>query len=154
MTVKTYKLTAQKIKELQKALKRIHDEDCPRITARIEELRSGTMGEFDSSLAELLEEKAALEKRKFTVEHMLDNYELVKIKKAGGEISLGSTVELKFGNFNVKYQIVSSEEVNPLESKISIESAVGAALIGKKSGEKVKIDNGITVIEYEVLSVK
>jgi transcription elongation factor GreA len=154
MTVKTYKLTAQKIKELEKALQKIDEVECPRITRRIEELRKHTIEELDSSLADLLEEKAAIEKKRFTIKHMLENYELVKVSKAGGIVGLGSTVDLKFGNFNVSYQIVSSEEANPLESKISVESEVGSALLGKKAGETVSIDNGITVLDYEILAVK
>ena len=54
----------------------------------------------------------------------------------------------------MEFQIVGSTEANSLQNKISNESPVGHALIGKKVGDIVDVETQAGVIQYEVLDIK
>ena len=54
----------------------------------------------------------------------------------------------------MEFQIVGSSEANSLEGKISNESPVGKALIGKSVGEEVAVETQAGVIEYKVLEIQ
>jgi transcription elongation factor GreA len=84
------------------------------------------------------EEQGLLETRLAEIEEILMNVEIIEPGKANGIVNVGSTVDLRNGK-KVTYQIVGPVEADPLEGKISNESPIGAALIGKKTGEKVTI---------------
>lgn len=150
--METYKLTAQKIEELRQELQHIEEIEAPRLSDRLDQLRTTTLEEFDTSVPELLEAQAALEKRRKEIELMLSNHQIINPHNKS-EIDIGSTVTLKMGNLEVKYQIVETVEADPLQGKISRESVVGKALLGKKKGDKVEVDNGLVVNEYEILSI-
>ena len=57
-------------------------------------------------------------------------------------------------NEEVEFRIVGSTEANSLEGKISNESPVGRALIGKRVGEDVEVETQAGVIEYKVLGIQ
>ncbi len=57
-------------------------------------------------------------------------------------------------NEEVEFRIVGSTEANSLEGKISNESPVGRALIGKRVGEDVEVETQVGVIEYKVLGIQ
>ena len=73
-------------------------------------------------------------------------------------VSLGSTVKLlnKTVNAEFTYALVGSNEANPAEGKISDQSPIGAALIGKKAGDEiaVEIPNGIIAMKIIEVSRK
>ena len=72
------------------------------------------------------------------------------------EITLLSTVELLDlkKDKKIKYTLVSPEEVDVEKERISVESPVGRALIGKKAGDMVRVEVPVGQLEYKVLSVK
>lgn len=98
------------------------------------------------------EEQAQLESRVAELEEILQNADIIKPAKANGKVQVGSTVELKNGKV-VKYQIVGPVEADPLEGKISNESPIGAALMGKKEGDKVTIETPKGSVSYTVVSI-
>lgn len=65
------------------------------------------------------------------IEHILANVEVIK-SKGGKQVSLGSTVTLKGGKRDLVLQVVGTIEADPLAQKISDESPIGKALLGKK----------------------
>lgn len=72
------------------------------------------------------------------IEHILANVEVIKASK-GKSVGLGSTVTLKGGKKDLVLQVVGTIEADPLARKISDESPIGKALLGKKEGEEVEI---------------
>ena len=69
-------------------------------------------------------------------------------------VSLGSVVTIKDQNGEtLEYTIVGSAEADPFEDKISNESPVGKALIGKKAKDKVTVQAPEQVLEYEIVKV-
>lgn len=99
------------------------------------------------------EEQAQLESRVSELEEILQNADIIKPAKSNGTIQVGSTVDLKNGK-KVTYQIVGPVEADPLEGKISNESPIGAALMGKKVGEKVTIETPKGSVSYTVEDVR
>ncbi len=98
------------------------------------------------------EEQAMLETRITELEDILKNADIITHKKSS-TVQVGSTVELKNGKV-VKYQVVGPVEADPLEGKISNESPIGAALMGKKVGDKVTITTPKGEVSYTVQAVR
>lgn len=98
------------------------------------------------------EEQGLVESRIAEIEDVLLNAEIIKSSKSS-TVSLGSKVELKTGSKTVNYHVVGPVEADPLEGKISNESPIGVALLGKKVGDKATITTPKGDIEYEVVSL-
>lgn len=76
------------------------------------------------------------------------------IKRAGtDEVSVGNFVKLKCNGQVISYKIVGSNEADPMAQKISNESPMGQALMGKKRGEKVIIPTPVGDKECEVIKI-
>lgn len=71
-------------------------------------------------------------------------------------VQVGNTVKVLDIEFNeeVSYTIVGSTEVNLAENKISNESPIGKALLGRKKGEVVDVDAPDGIIKFEILAIK
>jgi len=96
------------------------------------------------------EEQERVDNRISEVKHILANAEVVS--RAGKTtVGIGNSVSVKIAQKTVTYHIVDSVESDPMESKISDESPIGRALLGKKVGEKVEIDlpAGKTTVEIQ-----
>ena len=71
-------------------------------------------------------------------------------------VSIGSTVvveDLEFGD-TMEYTIVGTAESDPLNNKISNESPVGKAIIGKKKGTTVEVNVPAGIIQYKIVDIK
>lgn len=104
--------------------------------------------EYDSAR----EAQGLLESRIAEIEDVLINAELIKAVKSS-KVILGSKVELKTGSKTVNYAVVGPVEADPLAGKISNESPIGVALMGKKVGESVTITTPKGSITYDVVAV-
>ncbi|MFH1183262.1 MAG: GreA/GreB family elongation factor, partial [Candidatus Moraniibacteriota bacterium] len=73
-----------------------------------------------------------------------------------GCVGVGCTVSLvrENGQEKVNLEIVGTHEVNPAAGKISHESPLGGAIIGKKKGEKVEVETPNGKEQYEIKEVK
>ncbi|ACB83715.1 transcription elongation factor GreA [Natranaerobius thermophilus] len=101
-------------------------------------------------------EQAFIEGRIITLEKMLRNAKIVDKDETDNKVvSIGNTVVLKDLEYDeeVEYTIVGSAESNPTDQKISNESPVGEAIIGKKVGEVVEVKVPAGVIEYEIVDI-
>ena len=104
--------------------------------------------EYDSAR----EEQGLVESRVIEIEDILQNCDIIKATKSS-TIKVGSTVVLKNGS-EVTYRIVGPVEADPLEGKISNESPIGAALMGKKEGDAVTITTPKGEMTYHVKEVR
>lgn len=104
--------------------------------------------EYDSAR----EEQGLVESRIAEIEDILLNAEIIK---AGSKtkVALGSKVELKTGDKTVVYCLVGPVEADPLEGKISNESPIGEALMGKKVGDTVTITTPKGETTYEIVKI-
>ena len=84
------------------------------------------------------DEQAKLEARIAEIEGILRSVEVLESAPTG-KVSIGNTVVLKGEKGEQTYTVVGSVEANPMERKISDQSPIGQALIGKAVGDKVTI---------------
>jgi transcription elongation factor GreA len=101
------------------------------------------------------EEQARLEERINQIEIILRDSMLVTTHNKA-EISVGSVVTIlkKGSKEKNEYTLVGSEEANIHENKISNNSPLGAAIIGRKKGDKVTVTTPKGVVEYEIIDTK
>lgn len=98
------------------------------------------------------EEQGMVESRIAEIEDILLNAEIIKAIKSS-KVILGSNVELKIGDKTVKYTVVGPVEADPMAGRISNESPIGVALMGKKVGDSVTITTPKGEIAYEVTAI-
>lgn len=108
--------------------------------------------EYDAAKDEQRDIEARIEE----IENILKNAEVIDdegVKK--GTVNLGCTVKVLDIEFDeeIDFKIVGSTEAKSLENKISNESPLGRALIGKKSGDLVVVDTPAGEMSYKVLKV-
>ncbi|HET6747530.1 MAG TPA: transcription elongation factor GreA [Candidatus Saccharimonadales bacterium] len=149
---KLYQITDEGKKELEIELEELKSRRGA-IADKIAEARDfgdlSENAEYDSAR----EEQGLVESRIAEIEDILLNAELIK----GGsktKVSLGSKVELRTGKKTVHYTVVGPVEADPLEGKISNESPIGLALMGKKVGDKAAISTPKGEVEYEIVSIQ
>jgi len=69
-------------------------------------------------------------------------------------VAMGSTVLVKAGDVEKEYTIVSFNEANPSEGKISNESPIGMAFLSKKKGDEVTVTTPKGIVKYKIVAVK
>lgn len=101
-------------------------------------------------------EQAFIEGRILTLEKMLRNTRIIDGESAAtGEVGVGSTVvlrDLERGD-EFEYTIVGSIEADPVNKKISNESPVGRAILGKRRGNVVEINVPVGLVKYQIMDV-
>jgi len=137
------KLEALKV-ELEKAI-----EARPEIVERVATARAlGDLKE-NSEYHGARDEQRANELNIDRIERILKNYEIVDGSKISHDlVQIGSTVQLS-GDGEKVFTIVSSVESDPLNGKVSDESPIGQALLGKKPGDEIIIG----AKEYKISSI-
>ena len=143
---------------LRAELHRLKTVDRPNVIAAIAEARS------HGDLSENAEYDAAKERQGFIegrikeVEGKLGNAQIIdpKLLDADGRVVFGATVEMEDleGGKTVTYQIVGDDEANIKLGKVSVNSPVARALIGKFAGDVAEVNTPGGIREYEVLDVK
>ena len=108
----------------------------------------------NSEYDEAKSEQAKIEARISELEYQLDNVEIVDSVDKDA-VSMGSKLKVKriSDGVELSFEIVGFAQSNPAEGKISDESPIGMALMGKKQGEKVTVEAPIGNLDYEILSI-
>lgn len=148
---KVYQITESGRKELEAELEELKGRR-GEIADKIAEARGygdlSENAEYDSAR----EEQGLLETRIAEIEDILMNAEEIKARKSS-KVHLGSTVELKNGIKNSTYTVVGPVEADPLAGKVSDESPIGVALMGKSVGETITISTPKGSIDYSIESI-
>ena len=87
------------------------------------------------------------------IENILANVDVIKKPKGDSKVQLGSTVKLKGDGKPREFQVVGTVEADPLSGKISDESPIGQALLGKKEGETVEINTPDGPTKYKIVDI-
>lgn len=90
------------------------------------------------------------------IEHILANVQVITAPKSDGKVVLGSTVTLKSttSGKTKEFQVVGTVEADPLNGKISDESPIGQALMGKKEGQDVEIKTPTETTTYTITDIR
>lgn len=156
MSAKEVVLTYEGLKKLEEELTQLKSVKRLEIAERIKQALSfGDLSE-NSEYDEAKNEQAQVEGRIVVLENMLKNAKVIDEDEVSTDaVSLGSKVKLYDEEFEeeIVYSIVGSTEANPAQFKISNESPVGAALMGKKVGSTIEVSVPDGVIKFKVLEI-
>ena len=154
---KEYKLSPQRLKELQDEMNYLKTVREKEVAELIKEARSfGDLSE-NSEYDEAKNEQGKLYSRIAQLEEILSNYVVIEEEPDDGvSVRLGSTVRVLDKEFNEEqtYKIVGSQEADPMSGAISEDSPFGRALLGRSAGEDVVVDAPAGSIEYRILDVQ
>lgn len=88
------------------------------------------------------------------VENILQNVEIIKKPRGDSKVQLGSIVKLEGqGGKTKQFQVVGTVEADPLNGKISDESPIGQALLGKDVGASVEITTPADTTTYKIVNI-
>ena len=149
-------LTYAGLKALEDELENLKVVKRKEVSAKIKEAREqgdlSENAEYDAAKDEQRDIEARIEE----LEKILKNVEVVVEEEVDyDKVNVGCTVLVHDKEFDedIQFQIVGSTEANSLKGKISNESPVGKALIGKKVGEEVAVETQAGIMEYKVLKI-
>ncbi|MCS6871606.1 MAG: transcription elongation factor GreA [Anaerolineae bacterium] len=150
-------LTEEGAAELRRELEELKTVKRPELAAKLKEaIAQGDLSE-NADYQDAKEQQAFLEGRINYLEDLLRNAVIISDadKKASNVVSLGSEVTVQEeGEQPETFVIVGAAEANPREGKISNESPLGRALLGRKAGEKVSVETPSGVLVFKIKSVK
>lgn len=157
MNSKKIYLTEEGLVELKKEHNELINVRRPDVLARVTQARNqGDLSENAEYVA-ARDELSFIDGRIDELEELLKQVSIIKeaSKKSGGKnvIELGSTVTLHIDGKKEIYTVVGEWEADPIEKKISHESPLGKALLGKTIGEKVEVTAPAGKIVYKVVDV-
>ena len=160
MAEKQIILTQSGLEKLEKELEELKGVKRKEIAEKIKvALSFGDLSE-NSEYDEAKNEQAMMEARIADIEVMLKHVKVIDESELSNEhIHIGSKAEVRVTNKATgksdvfMYQIVGSNEADPLEGLISDESAVGRALLDHESGDRFELEVPAGVMEYEVLAI-
>lgn len=150
---KQFKLTQAGIDELKAELQTLISER-GEVAERIKTAREfGDLAE-NAEYSSARQEQEKAENRIGEIENILQNVAVITQPKGDSKVQLGSTVKLKSDDGKTKqFQVVGTVEADPLNGKISDESPIGMALLGKKSGETVEIKTPAETTSYKIVDI-
>ena len=151
MMKKIYRITEAGKRELESELETLKSRR-GEIADKIAEARNygdlSENAEYDAAR----EDQALVETRIAEIEDILAKAEIIQGGN-GNVVVLGSKVELKNDGKTVSYSVVGPVEADPMEGKISNESPIGEALMGKKVGESITITTPKGSNTYEIVRI-
>ena len=152
MANQTY-LSPEGIETLKKELQELKTKKRQEIARRLQEAKD--LGDLSEN-AEYFEAKEAQslnENRIAELEELLKNAVVIKTPSAEDVVRIGSTIETKSNSNMEVFNIVGSAEAKPQEGKISNESPLGRAFLGKRAGDEVDIKTPGGIVKYKIIKI-
>ena len=153
MANQTY-LSPEGIETLKKELQELKTKKRQEIARRLQEAKD--LGDLSEN-AEYFEAKEAQslnENRIAELEELLKNAVVIKTPSAEGVVRIGSTIETKSNSNTEVFSLVGSAEAKPQEGKISNESPLGRAFLGKKAGDEVEVKTPGGIVKYKIIKIE
>jgi len=149
-------MTKEGYDQLRKELERLRKEERPRVIAAIAEARS------HGDLSENAEYSAAKERQSFIegrineIETKLASAQVIESTGSTETVVFGMTVVIKDVNDGGRktYRLVGQDESDLQCGKISVQSPVGRALIGRRKGDTVEVKTPARMIMYEIIEIR
>ena len=148
----TIYLTKEGLEKLKEELKELKEVKVAEVAKRIKNARDhGDISE-NSEYDDAKHEQAVVEGKIKELEEIIKNAEVTENTKSGS-IGIGSKVTVHIDGTTTNLHIVGAMEANPVEKRISHESPIGAALMGKKPGDKVEIQAPVGTLVYTIVAI-
>lgn len=147
-------LTENGLAKLKKELDFLKNTKRREISERIQEAKElGDLSE-NAEYVEAKNDQAFAEGRILEIESILKNATVIKQKTTASDtVEIGSTIKIKDEAETREYNIVGSNEADPAEGKISNESPLGQAFIGKKIGDIIEISVPQGSKKFKILAI-
>ena len=147
-------VTKEGLAELKMELAELKKDKRPEVLDRVSQARAmGDLSE-NSEYTAAREELSLIDGRIEELEDMLKRAEIIEEESAGSKtVQLGSKVSVKIGQKQEEFTVVGEWEADPHDRKISHESPLGKALLGKAVGEQVEVEAPAGKILYSIVSV-
>ena len=147
-------LTPEGYQKLEEELDLLKTVRRPEVAAAIHEAKMDGDVSENAGYEEAKRQQAFLEGRIITVETMLKNAALIEASGPSDSVILGSRVTVVEDGFDPEtYTIVGSAEANPGDGRISNESPLGRALIGRKEGDTVAFETPGGQVQMKLISI-
>ena len=156
---KEFKLSAERYEELKQELTYLKTVREKEVADQIKEARSfGDLSE-NSEYDEAKNEQGKLYSRIAEVDNILANCVVIEEEESetdANSVRLGSKVKVLDLEFNEeeRYQVVGSQEADPMNGRISEDSPFGKALLGKTVGDEVLVEAPAGTLNYRVLDIQ
>ncbi|MDO4541438.1 MAG: transcription elongation factor GreA [Bacillota bacterium] len=150
-------LTAEGLKRLEEELENLKTTRRKEVAARIKQaIEFGDISE-NSEYEDAKNEQAFIEGSILDLDKKLRHAKVIDSAEEGGEtVKIGTTVileDVEMGD-KMEYTIVGSMEADPMNAKISNESPVGMAILGKSVGAVVEVEAPAGYIQYKIVNIK
>ena len=150
-------LTPEGLEKLQEELETLRTTRRREVAERIKEAREfGDIAE-NSEYDDAKNEQAQLEARILQLEQQLRNARVVDAEHVSTEsVSIGARVTLRdlATRKSTEYSVVGSAEADPRNHRLSSESPLGKAVLGRKKGEKITVSTPRGALEYQVMKIQ
>jgi transcription elongation factor GreA len=151
-------LTARGAAQLKEELRRLKNEERPKVTQAIATARAHGDLKENAEYHAAKEQQGLMEARIRDIEAKLGNAQIIDVTEvnAGGKVVFGATVRLVDANdgSEAKYQIVGEDEADIKSGLLSIGSPIARALIGKREGDEVEVATPSGKRAYEIAAVE
>ncbi len=146
-------VSQEKLEELKEELQYRKTDGRKEIAAKIEQAKE--LGDLSENFEyhEAKEQQAQNESRIVELGGMIDNAVIVEEKTGGDTIGLGAKCIVDINGEEKTFELVGSEEADPMANKISNESVVGKALMGRKPGEEIEVELPSGKSVYKVVKI-
>jgi len=123
------------------------------VSVKIKEARE--MGDLSENAEyhEAKNEQSFLVGKEQELELKIKNAQIIKKNTKTDSVVVGCTVEIEEDGEKMKYEIVGSDESDPLSGRISLDSPIGSALIGHKKGDVVEVKTPAGVSKCKIVSI-
>ena len=154
--VKETLLTAEGLKKLEEELNYYKSVRRIEVAERIKiAISYGDISE-NSEYDDAKNEQAFIEGHIIELENKINTAKIIDENVKGDTVTVGSKVTLLDEEFNeeLEYTIVGSSEADPFNNRISNESPVGVAILGKAKGDKVEVNTPDGMVSFKILSIQ
>jgi len=149
-------LTPEGKVELEQKLERLIHVDRPALAQRLKEaVADGDLKE-NANYHDTREKMSLMDGEIQRLESILRTAQVIENDGSTDEVRIGSKVTIREDGFDEDetYTIVGQAEANPKEGKISQKSPIGAALINRRKGDKVKVETPSGVIKVKIVKIE
>lgn len=149
-------LTSEGAADLKRELQELINVRRPELAIMLKEaIADGDLKE-NANYHDAKEKQALLEGRIHQLENVLRAAIIVESTNSGDIVSIGSEVTIREEGTDEDetYFVVGAAEANPRENKISNQSPIGAALMGRKKGDKVKVETPGGKLAFKIRKIK
>ena len=151
-----YRMSRERLEELKQELEYLQTVREKEVSEQIKEARSfGDLSE-NSEYDEAKTEQGKLYSKIAEIKNLIENAVILENARSGHAVVMGSrvTVREQSGEDAETYEIVGSQEANPMQGRISDESPLGRSLMGHVKGDVVVYEAPMGALHYEIMEVE